>query len=605
MRETRFIQQMKDKWKDYEKILDSPNKAPEKLYDVFINIMNDLSYARTFYPNRSVRVYLNGLAQRIFLDIYKNKPSHKNKLIAFWTDDLPRLVFEARRDFLVAFLIFLASFLIGVLSSAMDPEFAEVILGNDYVEMTRENITSGDPMAVYKQKGELGMSVGIAGNNLFVAFLTFVLGIFFTIGSIVIMVSNGVMVGAFQYFFIEQDLFWESFLTIWIHGTLEISAIIIAGAAGITMGKGIVFPGSYSRAKSFQKSARRGLKIMIGIIPIFLLAAFFEGYLTRHTEASYFLRGLFIFVNLLFVIGYFVVYPRWKASKGFAEKIDTYQLQADKEMDIEWFKIKNVTQLFGDTILLFRKYFRTIIFSCIAAAILYTGLAYFLANDFLADFYFPQVRFGTMTQISQFFINENWWLGIAFILPFALLILLIYNRLYPKEDFKPKSFLFLLSMPIIFYLSIYFLGGHILWIIFFLFPLLFLVSFIAYEKEALFIPQFFNLFSNGNYIKSLGLFTTIILIGILLLTIMDTIAFSILFDMLAWLFPFEQATLDVISIIVLIFFTMTSIFLILSLFTIAISVFYFAALESQEAIQLKSEIQSIGISKNIRGIERE
>lgn len=60
--------------------------------------------------------------------------------------------------------------LVGVLSSAMDEEFARVILGDSYIEMTKENIASGDPMAVYKQKGALGMSLGIAGNNLFVAF---------------------------------------------------------------------------------------------------------------------------------------------------------------------------------------------------------------------------------------------------------------------------------------------------------------------------------------------------------------------------------------------------------------------------------------------------
>ena len=136
MRETRFINQMKDKWKSFEEILKSPYKAPDKLYDVFINIMDDLSYARTFYPNRSVRVYLNGLAQKIFVNVYKNKKSDRYRFVVLWTDTLPQLVYEARREFLLSFGVFLLAFLIGVISSVMDPDFAAVILGDSYVEMT-------------------------------------------------------------------------------------------------------------------------------------------------------------------------------------------------------------------------------------------------------------------------------------------------------------------------------------------------------------------------------------------------------------------------------------------------------------------------------------
>ncbi|MCB0553221.1 MAG: stage II sporulation protein M, partial [Phaeodactylibacter sp.] len=246
MRETSFIEQNKEKWREFEQIMDIPRKDPDKLNDLFVQITDDLSYSRTFYPNRSVRVYLNGLAQRIFFSIYKNRRSRANRLFTFWADELPQLIYEARGEFRMAFLIFLLACLIGGVSSAMDEQFANVILGDAYVDMTLENIESGDPMAVYKQKGAFGMSLGIAMNNLFVAFLTFVMGAFFTLGSIAILIRNGIMLGAFQWFFIERGLFWDSFLTIWIHGTLEISAIIIAGAAGLTLGKGLVFPGTYS-----------------------------------------------------------------------------------------------------------------------------------------------------------------------------------------------------------------------------------------------------------------------------------------------------------------------------------------------------------------------
>ena len=72
MRETHFIKQNKDKWKEFERILEFKEKDPDKLNDLFVQITDDLSYSRTYYPNRSVRVYLNNLAQQIFYSIYKN-----------------------------------------------------------------------------------------------------------------------------------------------------------------------------------------------------------------------------------------------------------------------------------------------------------------------------------------------------------------------------------------------------------------------------------------------------------------------------------------------------------------------------------------------------
>ena len=69
MRETGFIKQNKEKWKEFEKTLNYKDKDPDKLNNLFIQITDDLSYSRTFYPNRSVRVYLNNLAQQIFHSI--------------------------------------------------------------------------------------------------------------------------------------------------------------------------------------------------------------------------------------------------------------------------------------------------------------------------------------------------------------------------------------------------------------------------------------------------------------------------------------------------------------------------------------------------------
>ncbi|MEM8907070.1 MAG: stage II sporulation protein M [Bacteroidota bacterium] len=408
MRETSFIKQNKEKWQEFEQILAQKNKDPDQLNELFIQITDDLSYSRTFYPNRSVRVYLNNLAQQIFYRIYRNKKTKLGRLFSFWTDELPQLVYESRTAFRTSLLIFLSALAIGALSSAMDPEFPRVILGDQYVDMTLANIESGDPMAVYKEKGQFGMSLGITANNLFVAFLTFVLGALFAVGSAAILLQNGIMVGAFQYFFYEQGIFWESFLTIWTHGTLEISAIIIAGAAGLTMGRGLVFPGTLTRLQAFQISARRGLKIMLGITPIFVLAGFIEGYLTRYTETPDIVRLLFILICLLFILFYFLWYPWYKARLGFTKHIQDTELPPSRLLPIDFQSIKSSGEIFADAFIFIKKQFVWISGSALGLAGAYCLLLALLSQEGpLELFVYPSNLFGAIQTINQYFIHES------------------------------------------------------------------------------------------------------------------------------------------------------------------------------------------------------
>ena len=71
MKETNFIDQNKKKWKELEELLQEDRKDPDKLSNLFIQVSDDLSYARTFYPNRFVRLYLNNITQQLFYFLYK------------------------------------------------------------------------------------------------------------------------------------------------------------------------------------------------------------------------------------------------------------------------------------------------------------------------------------------------------------------------------------------------------------------------------------------------------------------------------------------------------------------------------------------------------
>jgi len=115
--------------------------------------------------------------------------------------------------------------------------------------------------------------------------------------------------GSFQYFFYEKGLLWESARTIWIHGTIEISVIIIAGCAGLVLANGILFPGTYTRLESFKQSVKNGLKIMVSTVPFFIIAGFLEGFVTRHTEMPDWLAIFIILASLFLIVFYYIIYP--------------------------------------------------------------------------------------------------------------------------------------------------------------------------------------------------------------------------------------------------------------------------------------------------------
>ena len=310
MKEVLFLRKNKDKWNDFEHLIKSHKRVdPDVLAGLYTQLIEDLSYARTFYPKSKTVTYLNQLTTKIHGEIYKNKKEDTGRFIRFWKTELPMLFYDVRKYFLVSFLIFAFSGLVGMISAANDVDFIRVILGDRYVDMTLENIEKGDPMAVYKQSNEIDMFLQITFNNIRVSFMAFVLGVFFSIGTGYILFLNGVMLGSFQYFFYDKGLFLESFKTVWIHGTLEISAIVIAGAAGIIIGNSFLFPGTYKRQDSFKIGAKKGIKIVVGLIPVFILAGFLESFVTRHDSMPLVLSFGIILLSALSVLFYFVIYP--------------------------------------------------------------------------------------------------------------------------------------------------------------------------------------------------------------------------------------------------------------------------------------------------------
>jgi len=311
LKEVIFIKNNSERWREVELFLSKKTsfQDPDKLAELFIHLTDDLSYSKTFYPQSKTTQYLNTLTSKLHQSVYKNKKEKRSRIISFWKYELPEIFFIRRKELLISFLVFFIAVVIGVVSSEGDIGFVRLILGDSYVNMTQENIKNDDPLAVYKQMNGVDMFMGITFNNIRVSFYAFTAGLLLSVGTILLLLYNGIMLGTFHHLFYTQGLLFKSLSIVWIHGTLEISSIVIAGAAGLILGNSILFPKTYSRRESFLISAKDGVKIIIGLIPLFIVAGFLESFVTRFTQMPVILNLLIIFSSLSFIIWYVIIYP--------------------------------------------------------------------------------------------------------------------------------------------------------------------------------------------------------------------------------------------------------------------------------------------------------
>lgn len=310
MREATFIKQNKPRWEEFEKVVSQQQQAqPDRLAELFIQITDDLSFSQTQYPKSRTTQYLNALASKVHLEIYKNKKEDRNRFISFWKTELPEIMYEVRKPLFYAFVIFIVAGAIGAISAAYDSTFVRLILGDGYVNMTLENIKNGNPTQIYSSSGPVEMFLLITRNNILVSFMVFVYGIFLSIGTGFYLFYNGLMVGTFVAFFYGENELAQAFPVIMLHGTIELSSIVIAGAAGFAMGNSLLFPGTYSRLASFKMGALKGLKIVIGLVPFFILAGFIESFITRFAFMHWSLKVFIIGASATLMIYYFILYP--------------------------------------------------------------------------------------------------------------------------------------------------------------------------------------------------------------------------------------------------------------------------------------------------------
>ncbi len=256
-----------------------------------------LSHARTYYADEGLTTRLTRLVADVGGVIYGRRARTTRGLVTFFATTFPAAVWHLRRFVLVSALLTSApAFAVGVWLANSD-EAVEA----SAPEAVREAYVEEDFEAYYSSEPAAQFAAEVTVNNIQVSILAFAAGILLCAGTAYILVFNGANVGVAGGLFIaagESPKFWGLILP---HGLLELTAVVIAGAAGLTLGWAIIAPGDRSRGDALAEAGRRSVVIVIGLIVAFVVAGLIEGFVTGSSLSTGVRVGIGITVEAAFL----------------------------------------------------------------------------------------------------------------------------------------------------------------------------------------------------------------------------------------------------------------------------------------------------------------
>jgi uncharacterized membrane protein SpoIIM required for sporulation len=241
---------------------------------LYRQIAADLASVREDPLSQPWAVFLNQLLARAHNLIYMGRGTSKRGLLRFYSEDFPRLFRQTWTYSSLAFSIFLAGALAGLFACLADPSFQRFFLGPqmsdtiDRREMWTHSVLTIKPLA----------SSTIMTNNLSVSFTMFAVGIMGGIATVYLLAMNGVLIGVIGAACWQAGMGLQLWSFVAPHGALELPAVFIAGAGGLLLARGLLFPGELPRRESLILYGGQGVRLALGIIPLLLVAGTLEGF---------------------------------------------------------------------------------------------------------------------------------------------------------------------------------------------------------------------------------------------------------------------------------------------------------------------------------------
>lgn len=240
----------------------------------------DLAYAQTHFPGSGSERHLNRLVGQAHGELYGSAPRRLGGLWRFLSREYPVLLRENGRTLLLSACILFGAMAVGALLMQTDPDAARLFLP----AQIREGLTESFAETQRSNESLAGlaplMSAYIGVNNVQVALTAFAGGMTVGLLTVYALFTNGAMLGVLAAMFGQAGLALPFWALIVPHGALELPAIVIAGAAGLRLAGAILFAGDLPRSAALRAAAPVAVRLLLGTIPIFTIAALIEGFVT-------------------------------------------------------------------------------------------------------------------------------------------------------------------------------------------------------------------------------------------------------------------------------------------------------------------------------------
>lgn len=285
MRRDEFIEGRRARWERLDVLLTQAHRGLRQMAGseilemgrLYRAVTADLATARRDFPGDSVTMYLNGLVARAHPVMYQGGPSGLRQLADFLRYGFPATFRETGGYTALAFGLFAGGALVAAILVAVQPHLADVLLpgeaGGLRAVMAHHHLWMKSATSNHSVAANFIMI-----NNIKVALLAVAGGILAGIGALVVLLQNGVMLGAVSAMVAQYHLslpFWAFVLP---HGMIELSVIFIAGGAGLMIGDAVLRPGLLSRGDALTGAARKAASLLFGCIPLLMIAGTIEGF---------------------------------------------------------------------------------------------------------------------------------------------------------------------------------------------------------------------------------------------------------------------------------------------------------------------------------------
>jgi uncharacterized membrane protein SpoIIM required for sporulation len=279
-----FVARRRPDWESLRELLERQRSGTLRLEELrrldvlYRRAASDLAQAQTFYPGTDVHRFLNQLCTQAYATIYQPPRERLAGVARFFREEFPRTLRATRGYVGVSTGLFVLGLLLGAVVVLLEPSGAELLVPahiRSYVANKRmwtdSLLSMAPPNAV---------ASAIATNNLSVIIATFATGLALGLGTIFILVNNGVQIGALSALCVREGMGGKLLDFVSAHGPVELSIICISGGAGLMLGQALVDPGELPRSQALSLRGREAVKLVLGCAPFLALIAVVEGFVS-------------------------------------------------------------------------------------------------------------------------------------------------------------------------------------------------------------------------------------------------------------------------------------------------------------------------------------